>query len=151
MSEKPKKIVSKREYTKAIGKRLILITLSIALFLVALDDRNGYFALSYLHSVYPQNPYLDKIAYSRSFGDVCIFFCNVLISLVVGWAGIRTFKKARQIDPGLPRTRANIDHLPAAESLVRASEPPVLSPQSVLLRPATYTQERHEEQLLRPS
>jgi hypothetical protein len=151
MSQKPKKIVSKREYTKAIGKRLILITLSLALFLVALGDKNGYFVLSYMYSVYPQNPYLKIIENSGSFGEFCVFFCNVLIALGLGWAGIRTLKKARQIDPGLPRTRANIDHLPAAESLVRASEPPVLSQQSVLLRPATHTQDRHEDQLLRPS
>lgn len=147
MSQKPKKIVSKREYLKATCKRLILITLGIALFLVALEDRYGYFALSYMLSVYPRNPYLKIIASSGSI----VTFCNVFIGLGVAWAGIRSIKKARQIDPGLPRTRANIAHLPAAESLVRASERPVLSQQSVLLRPATDTPDRHEDQLLRPS
>jgi hypothetical protein len=145
MSQKSKKIVSKREYTKAAGKRLILITLSLALFLAALCVDNGK-TLSYMLSTYPRNPYLKIIASSG-----VVVFCDMLISLGVGWAGIRIFKKARQIDPGLPRTCANIAHLPAAESLVRASEPPVLSQQSVLLRPAAGTQDRHEEQLLRPS
>jgi len=140
MSQKPKKIVSTREYTKTTGKRLMLITISIALFFFALEDRNGYFALSYLLGRDP--------GYSYS---TIIFLCNVLISFGVAWAGIRTFKKARQIDPVLPRTRANIAHLPAAESLVRASEQPILSQQSVLLRPATDAQDRHEEQLLKPS
>lgn len=151
MSQKPKKIVSTREYIKAKGKRLMLVTLSLALFLVALDDRKGYFVLYCLRSVYPLNPFLKIIESSDSFGDFCVFFCTLLITLGLGWAGIRIFKKAKQIDPGIPRIRANIDHLPAAESLVRASEPPVLSQQSVLLRPAAATQERHEEELLRPS
>ena len=147
MSRKPKRIVSKREYIKTTGKRLMLITLSLALFLFALRDRNGDFAFSYLLSAYPQNSFLKIIASSA----IIIFFCNLLIFVGAGWAGIRTFKKARQIDPGVPRTRANIAHLPAAESLVRASEQPVLSQQSVLLRPAADTQDKHEEQLLRPS
>jgi len=140
MSRKPKKIVSKREYTKTTGKRLMLIILSIALFLAALDNRYGSFTLSYLLG--------RKPGYSYS---TIIFWSDLFISLGLGWAGIRTFKKAKQMDSVLPRTRANIAHFPAAESLVRASQQPVLSPQSVLLRPAADTQDRNEEQLLKPS
>ena len=140
MSRKPKRIVSKREYTKTTGKRLILITLSIALFFAALDTRYGGFALSYLLGRNPGNFY-----------STIIFWSDLLISLGLGWVGIRTLKKARHMEHCLPCTRANIAHLPAAESLVRASEQPVLSQQSVLLRPAADTQDKHEEQLLRPS
>ena len=52
---------------------------------------------------------------------------------------------------GVPLTRANIGHLPAPDSLVRASAEPVQEQQSVLLRAATEGMERHEEQLVRAS
>lgn len=145
MSQKPKKIVSKGEYTRAVAKRLMLITLSMVMLFAALDIDIGK-ALYDLHSAYPRSPFLEIIA-----GSGIVVFCDVLFILGKGWAGIRTFKKAKKIDPGLPRTRANIAHFPVAESLVRASEPPAHSQQAVLLRPAADKQERHEEQLLRPS
>ena len=54
-----------------------------------------------------------------------------------------------QMNNVVPLTRANTADLPAPESLVRASAEPVQEPQAVLLRAATTTQEKHEEQLVR--
>jgi hypothetical protein len=72
-------------------------------------------------------------------------------SLFVGYMGIRAVNRLEEIDPGVPLTRANTAHLSALDSLVRASEEPVQEQQAVLLRAATQTQERHEEQLVRAS
>ena len=58
-------------------------------------------------------------------------------------------KEMIYIDPGVPLTRANTADLPAPDSLVRASAEPVQEQQAVLLRAATETAERHEEQLVR--
>ena len=60
-------------------------------------------------------------------------------------------RQAIKVDPGVPLTRANTADLPAPDSLVRASAEPVQEQQAVLLRAATETQERHEEQLVRAS
>ena len=56
-----------------------------------------------------------------------------------------------QIDTGIPLTRNNIGELEAEESLVRASEQPLLPQQHVLLRPAAGMEETSAEHLLRPS
>jgi hypothetical protein len=73
------------------------------------------------------------------------------ISLFFGYAGQLAIKEAKQTDPGVPLTRANTANLPAPDSLVRASAEPMQEQQAVLLRAATETQERHEEQLVRAS
>jgi hypothetical protein len=51
----------------------------------------------------------------------------------------------------VPFTRANTADLPAPDSLVRASAEPIQEPQAVLLRAATESVERHEDQLVRPA
>jgi hypothetical protein len=61
------------------------------------------------------------------------------------------WKQSQQVDPGIPIHRVNTADLPAPDTLVRASAEPVQEQQTVLLRAATETQERHEEQLVRAS
>ena len=63
--------------------------------------------------------------------------------------GRKFIKEARQIDPGVPLTRASTADLPAPDSLVRASQEPMQAQEAVLLRAAAGKQEQHEAQLLR--
>ena len=73
-----------------------------------------------------------------------------LIGAVIFWRwGRDTYSQAKQVPSVLPLTRANTADLPALDSLVRASSEPIQEQQSVLLRAATETQERHDEQLVR--
>ncbi len=65
------------------------------------------------------------------------------------WLIFAMMKTAKKIDMGVPVTRVNAADLPAPDSLVRASQEPLQAQEGVLLRAATQTQDRHEEQLLR--
>ena len=60
-------------------------------------------------------------------------------------------RRAQKIPVSAPITRANTAHLPAIDTLVRASTEPTQTQKAVLLRPALEKAERHEEQLLRAS
>jgi hypothetical protein len=59
-------------------------------------------------------------------------------------------QKAEGMNVGVPFTQANTAHLPASESLVRASSEPEEEQQSVLLRASIHSQQTPAEQLLRP-
>ena len=63
--------------------------------------------------------------------------------------GRRTIREAKEIEAGVPLTRANIGELPVRESLVRASDEPIQELQTVLLRAATSTDTTPVEQLVR--
>jgi hypothetical protein len=60
-------------------------------------------------------------------------------------------EKAESLEPVTPLTRQNIEHLPAEETLVRASREPTEGQEKVLLRAATATDETAAEELLRAS
>jgi hypothetical protein len=58
-------------------------------------------------------------------------------------------KEGKEIDIGVPFTRANTADLPPADSLVRASDEPLQEQNSVLLRAATHGPETRPEELVR--
>ena len=58
-------------------------------------------------------------------------------------------RNAREMNLGVPLTRANIAALPAPDSLVRASEEPVEAQGAVLMRAAAGETQEDEGQLLR--
>jgi len=87
-----------------------------------------------------------------------------VIAQILGWAAIfavlgalcafasRPFgRAAKNTRIDVPLTRANTVYLPAAESLIRASQEPMQAQEGVLLRAAMETTPEQEEQLLRAS
>lgn len=77
---------------------------------------------------------------------------TLVLGLVLGCVASRfSLKRARKINVGIPLSNANTAHLPAADTLVRASAEPMQAQQNVLLRVALEGQKRHEEQLVRAS
>ena len=92
-------------------------------------------------------------------------YALLLSSTALCYAASRfSLRRARQINVGVPLTYANTAHLPAVETLVRASVEPTQVQATALLRagvmpthsaqlvrPATYGAGQHEEQLLRTS
>ncbi len=136
METKPgKRIVSKRAYVKAQGQKVGASTFGLLLLFV------GFIGLLTIGIVLPSTT--SVLAGLLVFGGVGG------ASLYLGYLGGRTMKEARQIDPGVPLTRANTADLPAPDSLVRASSEPMQAQETVLLRAAEAGQERHKEQLLR--
>lgn len=65
--------------------------------------------------------------------------------------GLRTKRRVETAEPVRPLTRHTVNHIPAEESLVRASEEPLAGQEKILLRAAKANEETPAEQLLRPS
>lgn len=78
----------------------------------------------------------------------------LILCTVAAWFLIRrgsaNLDRAAQIRPGIPLSRVNTAHLPAANSLVRAAQEPAGIQQDILLR-AAGEQNTPAEQLVRPS
>ncbi|MCW3100681.1 MAG: hypothetical protein JWL77_6299 [Chthonomonadaceae bacterium] len=70
---------------------------------------------------------------------------------VLFYYGRKAVQDAINIDTGVPFTRANTTHLPAAESLVRPSEEPAQDKDSTLLRAAIHLQPTPPEEMVRAS
>jgi len=66
-----------------------------------------------------------------------------------GWIASKLFKAAAAVEKVAPITRHNTGELPAAQTLVRASERPITHCQTELLRAAGEGAETPSEQLLR--
>jgi hypothetical protein len=146
-SKTGKRIVSKGEYVKAKSKKTglfivaaIICALACTCLILSVSsgtDIPGDYWITHLDKMHP-------------------FLCYCLLLLLLVLSG-RLFIVAKNVttfamrQESVPLTRANTAELPASNSLVRASAPPVQEPQAVLLRAATETQERHEEQLVRAS
>jgi hypothetical protein len=123
---------------RGTGCCLIMGTVVVGMFAVFIAVDHFYPRLVY-------NEVTDA-SQAAMIGGLAVFAVIVLPLL---WVFYRLFVKASQMEPVVPLTRANTAGLPAPESLVRASQEPAQEQQAVLLRAATQTQERHEEQLLR--
>jgi hypothetical protein len=140
-----KRIVSKAEYAANVGNKLSLFAFGVGVMGLGLVGILNAVSLTILGLG-------EAIKYHDSDDIKIAAFVFLIVggmSALIFWAGRKTVRKAKQIDIGVPRTRANTADLPAPESLVRASEEPVQEQEAVLLRAATQTQERHEEQLVR--
>ena len=146
--EKPKKkIVTKRQYLARMGDKagtslfamILLFFCGLGMLMTLIALIASLFGGILVHGLFPLL--------------VLVFVLAMLGSgsWYLGYLGRRTLKEARQIDTGIPLTRNNIGELEAEESLVRASEQPLLPQQHVLLRPAAGMEETSAEHLLRPS
>lgn len=74
----------------------------------------------------------------------------LLLAGSCGYLGLAGLRRAGTIETGVPVTSANTGHLPAVESLVRASSRPVQAEPRMLLRAAVGRPEAQTEQLVRP-
>ena len=163
-----KRIVSKGAYVRVQGKRATLGLLWCCLLLVSglfcgitvlmvshsaksamsstTDaEGDGYQTVSMFYSENGETPLIVAI------GGFCL-------SLGFGGATYYSFRRAmsgitcvKQMDPGVPLTRANTADLRASDSLVRASSEPIQAQQAVLLRAAAEGMETQPEQLVRAS
>jgi hypothetical protein len=134
-----KHLVSKGEYVANVGKKAALSSSGASLYFL------GLLGLTMLLTFFVLGDARDW-----EVPLVMVFMSGLaLVSLGTAYVGRRTLRKAVKLDAGIPFTHANTADLPAPESLVRASEEPMQEQQAVLLRAATQTQERHEEQLVR--
>ena len=131
-----KRIVSKGQYVASWGSRLSLAAwgnflYAIAIF-CALVSTGRLIAL--ITSLY------EASRGKWAAGDIALELTGfVIFGMVFHFfrtQGQRAMKKAKNLDAGVPLTRANTASLPAGESLVRASEEPLHEQQAVLLRPA---------------
>jgi hypothetical protein len=130
-----KRIVSKSEYVRMQARRVsgwfhVAFYFAMALLVI------GVLVLQWHHS-----------------HSAMKAFCGLFLlggSVFMYFRGRFHLKNIRAIERVIPLTRANTANLPAPDSLVRASAEPMQEQQAVLLRAATETQERHEEQLVRP-
>ncbi len=144
-----KRIVSKAEYVEAQAKRLGWVGVGITTFLAI--------SLCALLFVVPllQNDHgrLNKRGeYTSSTSTMIIVFtvigcCLYLTNKIWDCIG----NKVVEIDPGTPLTHANTAHLPAPDTLVRASSEPTQAQQTVLLRAVAAGQQTPPEQLVRAS
>ena len=141
MNQEPKRIVSKREYAVQIFKKT---GWSVASFVATLITMFLFLAAMMI---------VIDFARWRVDSDGKLILAGVIILSGIACACATTmFRKAAintKLD--LPLTRANTGNLPAPNSLVRASQEPLQSQETILLRAAIETQEVHEEELLRAS
>jgi hypothetical protein len=136
-----RRIVSKRAYAKRQVMRMWIGFIAVSVLLGALIPA-VYLAYCFFRmGMSPENTKYLLLSLAMLLPIVGIGSRQAIMGL----------RAAKQIDPGVPLTRANTADLPAPDTLVRASEEPRQDEQSVLLRAATATAERHEEQLVRAS
>ncbi len=158
VQEAGKLIVSKGEYAKRQSQRAGQGLLGTGLYVSAVVC--GFLAVSLL-VVFWQTLMLYKQKVGTS-DDIVIFQLSAMLGFVIlsalcagTWffrkSALLILKQAKEMEMGIPLTRANTANLPTLNSLVRASQEPIQAQGAVLLRAAVGTQERPQEQLLRAS
>ena len=145
-SKPPRRIVSKKAYVRNLYRKasaastgmgllaISLLALVMAIFLLVA------MVSSIVAHIVPLWLSLLLLACTGLLGGGGIFILHL---------GRRAIREAKQMQAGVPLTRANIGDLPVPESLVRASSEPVQSLQAVLLRAATGTDTTSSEHLVR--
>jgi len=129
-TRRQRRVVSKGEFVRTIGKKLGLFSLSGALLATA-------FVLSLITMV------------SLYFGAILFVIAFGIITIAVFWASTRFFVRAKDVEAVRPVT-SRISHLlPPEESLVRAADAPLTNSQAELLRAAYSGTETPAEELLR--
>lgn len=134
-----RRIVSREEYLRAMGKKIVLSTYGVGIVLIGLLT---LIATGWLIS-WASGGVLDGLLLFL----VIILGLGSVLLLLIGKAWLR---EATQIDAGILLTRTNAVDLPAEETLVRASTQPVEKHRTVLLRAAFHSDTTPEEQLVRP-
>ena len=135
-----KRIVSKGQYFRTLAGKTSLTLMAVVCCLVFIR-----ISINMAHLIFTR-----PIGLPLSF-TMSIVLLPLLVLTLGSYNVFRLIATARQLDTGVPLTRANTADLPAPDSLVRASEEPAQAQQAVLLRPTVEMQERREEQLLRAS
>jgi hypothetical protein len=146
-SKPGKRIISKGEYVANTGKKAALSSYGAAVILTGIVSAGMIFAFLCLVGGGTGGPSVGA--------DRCLFVLGVGIlsvaPLALFYYGGKAVKDAIEMDAGVPLTRANTADLPAAESLVRASEIPAQEQAAILLRAATQGQTTPPEELVRAS
>lgn len=161
MSEKPgKRLVSKKEYLRAVSKKGGLLLNSwlmfglSAFYCVAALLFLVFVAVVSLMVVTGRNP--GTWARGWDGANAVFAFLIALVGAGIARAMYRTAQKSQEeadrieIDV-IPMTRANLRAVTASETLVRASDLPPSHQKAELLRAARLDQEAPPEELLRAS
>ena len=127
-----RRVVSKGEFVRTIGKKLGLFSLSGTLLATAL-----VLALITMVSLY--------------FGAILFVIAFGIVTIAVFWASTRFFVQAKKVEAVRPLTNRISHLLPPEESLVRAADAPPTQQQAELLRAAQSSQDTPAEELLRPA
>jgi hypothetical protein len=134
-----KRIVSKGKYLVNTGKKATLSSFGAVVFLLGIVS-----AVIICFKVVPV------------FWSSPNAITGLLLVLILGggssaliYLGRKAVKEGKELDTGVPFTRANTADLPPADSLVRASDEPVQEQKTILLRAATHGQETRPEELVR--
>lgn len=143
MSDKPqKRLVSKGQYLKTIGDRGVTYAsgvfyglLGVTFLLLSLFSFGYFFFIACLGSI---DSFLLGIG-----------VLLLILSMAAFWGCKSCFWRATESEDVAPITRHNTGNLPAAETLVRASNLPPSQHQTELLRAAQYGKESPVGELLR--
>jgi hypothetical protein len=157
-----KRIVSRGAYAVSVGKKVSGLSSGVLFVLLGTFAALAGISLALFSCLYPFVGNSPDWGSSDTGLSVMVLGVFEMVGLgVLGIFGVgsavliitgkKLLKGAKQLEPVVPLTRANIADLPAPESLVRASAQPVQEPQAVLLRAATETQATPPEQLVRAS
>lgn len=142
-----KKIVSKGKYAQVQGLRAGTFLWGIGLIVAGIVCAVIALCLCVtLIVAFPDGSHMSGLTV------VAVAVCAALCAAGtyrLGKMGVTKIEQAERMNNVVPLTRITAPYLSAPESLVRASGEPIQEQQTVLLRAATQTQERHEEQLLR--
>jgi hypothetical protein len=142
-TEKPqKRLVHMEQYLLTLGTKSALYSSAAAIAGVGSALLLTALLLSWFSFQAGMNE-IARFLLSLANGTLATLGCGAM------WAAYRVFRRARQIEPVAPITVYNANQLPAAETLMRASECPVTEHRYELLRPAGHGQETSPEQLLR--
>ena len=140
-SKAQQRIVSKKAYVAEISSKTTLASFGLGVFLFGV-----FCALVTL-------VFIIAMLFSPSLSMLPI--CLMMIAMFGGgsayllYFGRRVVREAKEIQVGVPLTRANIGNLPVGESLVRASSEPAQEQQATLLRAAMSVDTTPAEQLAR--
>jgi hypothetical protein len=140
-----KRIVSKEQYLVNTGKKATLSSFGAVVVLFGI-----------LGAVISCMTFIPMFRDDQHWSSLWPFLLAVVFigcagSLGLLYMGGKAIKEGIEIDAGVPLTRANTADLPAADSLVRASEQPLEEQQAILLRAATSGTDTPAEELVRAS
>jgi len=140
-----KKLVSKGQYVRVMGKKAGLYSLGGIAFIVGLLG----FALALFRFTLPLAHGIEKAVIFQP-SDL-LYLIPLPVSIFIYVSSKVFLRRARAIEPVLPITDRSTDLLPLEETLVRGSDPPPAAQRVELLRAANSDQKAFPEQLLRPT
>ena len=140
-----KRIVSRGVYASGVSKKAALSSFGIGLLVLSgLCILVGVLVACTIGWIATNKGITGPLVLATLFVLGCLAYGAHYISRL----GVRTINEAKQLDTGVPLTRANAAHIPAAGSLVRASQEPAQQQESVLLRAAAGDTQPQDEMVL---